>query len=88
MPDMVYTVIGDLVGSRAAPDRAAVQDALGTALAEVNETVPVAQPFQPTVGDEYQGACATLPDAVLASLLVRLALLPRTDVRCGLGHGG
>lgn len=87
MPDVVYTVIGDLVASRSVPDRAAVQDALGDALTEVNRSVPVAQPFQPTVGDEYQGACATLPDAVLASLLVRLALLPGTDVRCGLGHG-
>jgi hypothetical protein len=83
----LYTVIGDLVGSRTAPDRAAVQRALTGALVEVSRLVPVAQPFEPTVGDEYQGACSTLPDAVRAALLVRLALLPHVDVRCGIGHG-
>jgi SatD family (SatD) len=83
----VYTVIGDLVGSRSVPDRSAVQRALTESLDDVNRVVPVAQPFQPTVGDEYQGACATLTDAVLAALLVRLSLLPLVDARCGIGHG-
>ncbi len=87
MSDTVYTVIGDLVGSRAVPDRAAVQRALNGALDAVNEALPVAQPFEPTVGDEYQGACATLPGAVLAALLVRLSLLPLVDARCGVGFG-
>ena len=58
MPEPLYTVIGDLVGSRRVADRAAVQDALAAALAEVNTLVAVRQPFEPTVGDEYQGACA------------------------------
>ncbi len=87
MSDTLYTVIGDLVGSRAVPDRAAVQDALNDALEAVNRSVPVEQSFEPTVGDEYQGACATLPGAVLAALLVRLSLLPLVDARCGIGFG-
>jgi hypothetical protein len=87
MAPPVYTVIGDLVGSRTVPDRAAVQDTLNAALESVNEVLPVAQAFQPTVGDEYQGACSTLGNALLAGLLVRLALLPQVDVRCGVGHG-
>ena len=83
----LYTVIGDLVDSRSVDDRAAVQDVLNDTLAGVASVVHVEQPFQPTVGDEYQGACATLPDAVLAALLVRLRMRPWVDVRCGIGHG-
>jgi SatD family (SatD) len=83
----LYTVIGDLVGSRAVADRAAVQEALSAAMAEVNRAVDVAQPFEPTVGDEYQGACSSLPDAVLAALLTRVSLRPVIDARCGIGYG-
>ena len=87
MVDAVYTVLGDLVGSRSLPDRAAVHERLARALDEVNSSLLPTEPFAPTVGDEYQGACDGLPDAVLAGLLVRLALLPEADVRCGIGHG-
>jgi DNA-binding CsgD family transcriptional regulator len=83
----VYTVIGDLVGSRSVPDRTAAQQALGDALAVVNASLPVEQAFEPTVGDEYQGACATLSGAVLAALVTRLTLLPVVDARCGIGFG-
>lgn len=83
----VFTIIGDLVGSRSVADRAAVQQSLNQALESVNRAVAVQQDFQPTVGDEYQGACASLHDAVLAALLVRLSLLPEVDVRCGIGFG-
>jgi hypothetical protein len=87
MGDATYTMIGDLVGSRRVPDRSAMQDALGRALEEVNDHLGVTQRFEPTVGDEYQGACRTLADAVKAGLLIRLALLPEFDTRCGLGYG-
>ena len=83
----VHTVIGDLVGSRVVPDRPAVQRALGEALDQVNRGLDPAQPFEATVGDEYQGACAGLADAVLGALLIRLTLLPIVDVRCGIGFG-
>jgi hypothetical protein len=87
MADPVYAVIGDLVGSRRVPDRAAAHRALTSALDEVNEALQPTHPFAVTTGDEYQGACLRLPDAVLAALLVRLTVLPVIDIRCGIGHG-
>jgi hypothetical protein len=87
MTESVYAVIGDLVGSRRLPDRAAGHRALTAALEEVNEALSPAQPFAVTTGDEYQGACTGLADAVLAALLVRLTVLPVVDIRCGIGHG-
>ena len=80
-------LIGDVVSSRAHPDRAAAQRALVRALAEVEALVPSVQPLDVTLGDEFQGAYATVADAALAALLVRLALLPDVDTRYGLGRG-
>jgi hypothetical protein len=82
-----YTLIGDLVGSRRLADRAGAQETLGAVLAEVTGHVDVLQPLEATVGDEFQGAFADLADATLATLLVRLALLPEVDIRCGIGYG-
>jgi SatD family (SatD) len=87
MTERVHAVIGDLVGSRRLPDRGAGHRALTAALDEVNEVLAPVQPFGVTTGDEYQGACTALGDAVLAALLVRLTVLPVVDVRCGIGHG-
>ncbi len=56
-------------------------------LAEVDRLVPGVQPLEATVGDEFQGAYATLGEATRATLLVRLGLLPAVDVRCGIGFG-
>jgi hypothetical protein len=81
------TLIGDLVGSRLVTDRRAVQDALVRVLERVNTDVPAAQPLEPTIGDEFQGAYDELADAVRASLLIRLLLLPLADSRYGLGRG-
>ena len=83
----IYTVIGDLVGSRQAPDRAALQRDLDAALTEVNSSLRPEQQFQPTVGDEYQGGCRTLAEAVLGALLVRLHLHGSADCRAGIGFG-
>jgi len=82
-----YALIADVVGSRVLPDRAAAQQQIGAALREVTERLRPAQALGATVGDEFQGAFANLGEAVSATLLVRLALLPDIDVRCGLGHG-
>lgn len=82
------TLIGDVVGSRRVPDRSAVQEGLLRALAEVNAAVPARQPLEATIGDEFQGAYDDLADALRASLLVRLLLLPLADTRYGLGLGG
>lgn len=84
---LAYTLIGDLVGSRGLPDRAHAQERLGAVLAEVTALVSPLQSLEPTVGDEFQGLFTGLGDATLATLLVRLALVPEIDVRCGLGHG-
>ena len=81
------TLIGDVVGSRRVADRAAVQEGLLRALAEVNGQVPARQPLEPTVGDEFQGAYDDLGDALHAGLLVRLRLLPLVDTRYGVGLG-
>lgn len=83
----LFALIADVVGSRALPDRAAAQERIGGALREVTEQLRPAQALEATVGDEFQGAFTTLGEAVSATFLVRLALLPEIDVRCGLGHG-
>ncbi len=82
-----YTLIGDVVGSRRLPDRARAQERLGEVLAEATTHITPVQALEPTVGDEFQGAFADLGDATLATLLVRLSLLPEIDVRCGIGFG-
>jgi hypothetical protein len=64
-----------------------VQRKVERALQEVNEVVPSVQPLEVTIGDEFQGAYRSLSDAIRASLLVRLALLPSIDTRYGIGSG-
>lgn len=84
---VLVTLIGDMVGSRDLPDRAGVQRRLAETLDEVTALLEPAQRLETTVGDEFQGAFHDVGTATLAALLVRLALLPEVDVRCGLGHG-
>jgi hypothetical protein len=81
------TLIGDLIGSRKAADRAALHQRLGAALDSVNRTLHPVTPLRITVGDEYQGTFTTVGAALTASLLVRIALLPDCDVRHGIGVG-
>lgn len=84
---VLVTLIGDMVGSRTLPDRAGVQRRLADVLDEVTGRLDPVQRLEPTVGDEFQGAFLDVGSATLAALMVRLALLPAVDVRCGLGHG-
>src|SRR5688500_5065715 len=81
------TVVGDLIGSRAADDRRALHASFERALDEVNERFSPVTPMRMQVGDEYQGVFATLGDALSASLLVPLALRPAGDIRHGIGRG-
>ncbi len=86
---MIFTVIGligDVVASRKAPDRAALHAALVEAVAVINRDLAPATPLRITVGDEYQGGFATAGAAVQATLRLRLLLAPY-DVRHGLGRG-
>ncbi len=80
-------VIGDLVGSRGAPNRRALHRAVDKALVSVNAAVPAVTELRITVGDEFQGAYDTLGAAIEAALRVRLELLPSADVRVGIGRG-
>lgn len=86
-PASPCVVIGDLVASRTATDRRAVHDALAGALEETERAVPSLRGLGVTVGDEFQGAYATLGAALDAALRVRLLLLPAADVRVGVGRG-
>jgi DNA-binding transcriptional LysR family regulator len=81
------TLIGDLIGSRVADDRSALHARLARALAEINDTFAPSTPLRITVGDEYQGAFATVGTALQVSLRLRLAMLPEFDLRQGLGWG-
>jgi hypothetical protein len=80
-------LIGDVVESRARPDRQALHDELQAALAVANDTVETSDPAVVTVGDEFQGVYPTLGNALRASFLIRAQLHPQADVRFGLGRG-
>lgn len=83
----VYAVIGDLVSSRLATSRVALQRSLEAALVDTSATLPHVQPLAPTVGDEFQGVFGDLGGALTATLQVRLQMLPVCDVRFGIGRG-
>jgi hypothetical protein len=83
----VATLIGDLVGSRSSQDRTVLHQHLEAALAEVNDLLHPLQPMRITVGDEHQGSFTTVAEAVQATLLVRVRLLPAYDIRHGIGWG-
>lgn len=84
-PTSVATLIGDVVDSREAPDRLLLHAHLARGLALC--PVPAAQAPVITVGDEFQACYADVGTAVLASLHLRLRLLPEVDVRFGIGLG-
>lgn len=83
---IVVALLGDVVGSRSAPDRVALNETVAAAIEEVNDSLAPSTPLRITVGDEYQGAFATLGAALRATLRIRLAIHPY-DVRHGLARG-
>ncbi|CAN5343754.1 SatD family protein [soil metagenome] len=78
-------VLGDVVGSRTAPDRVRLHRAVTAALSAAADGA--VDPPALTVGDEFQGVYATVGDAVDAALSIRLALQPQVDIRFGIGWG-
>lgn len=80
-------VIGDVVGSRQAANRARMQKRLDGTLAAVNLSTKPVQPLTTTIGDEFQGMFETVAQAMDASFLLRLELAGRLDVRMGIGWG-
>lgn len=83
----MFTLIGDVVGSRGLANRSTAQRTINEALNRVNGAVETAQPLEPTVGDEVQGGFTTISDATFATLLINLELSPDIKLRFGLGHG-
>ena len=80
-------VIGDVVASRATADRAELHQRLDAALEAVNQELAPPVPLRVTVGDEFQGGFETVGRALSATLRLRVLLLPRTDLRHGIGWG-
>jgi hypothetical protein len=79
------TLIGDVVGSRTVADRAGAHRLMNRALRDV--AAAAVDPPAFTVGDEFQGAFASVGLAIDAALSLRLAVTPEIDVRFGLGWG-
>jgi len=78
-------LIGDVVGSRRAPDRAGLQRLLVDALAEV--TTRLGGQLTMTVGDEFQGRYPDLETALAASMRLHLGLIGPARLRIGIGQG-
>ena len=81
------TLIGDLVGSRSSPDRAALHDRLAEVLAQANDaTCAPSYPCGSRRATSSREASPRSVRRVHASLWLRLALLP-DDLRHGIGWG-
>lgn len=80
-------LIGDIIGSRDTADRGDLHTRLESALSVVNERLAPSTPLRIIVGDDYQGVFESVGDALAATLLLRLELLPHADVRHGVGWG-
>lgn len=80
-------LIGDIIGSRDSRDRSALHEALVAVLDEVNAAVEPEVQLHITAGDEYQGVFASVGQGLHAALLLRLRLLPLSDLRHGIGWG-
>lgn len=83
-----FALIGDVVGSRDLPDRAAVQRKLAETILTLNEHVgaSLAAPLKLTAGDELQGLLAE-PAAVVDILMAVADALHPAAVAWGLGSG-
>lgn len=86
-PRSYASVIGDLVASRSAGGRAALQTRVTEVLTAVDRDVAGIQPPTQTVGDEFQGLYGSVGAAVEATLRIRLLLRGTSDVRFGIGWG-
>lgn len=80
-------VLGDVRRSRAFPDQRDLLDTVFAALQWANAMVPAVQPLHPTQGDGFQGAYTTVAGAFHATLLLRLYLWSKCELRFGIGWG-
>lgn len=81
------TVVGDIVNSREASNRARVHEALAAAVAELNEEHRPPSPLRLQAGDEFQGAFADVGTALRAIWRLRWALVGEVELRYGVGWG-
>jgi len=81
----VAALIGDMVGSRLAPDRVGLQGQIGSVFDEVNRQVGGDPTF--TIGDEFQARFPTLGEAVEASIQLHLRSHGLSKLRIGIGWG-
>ncbi|MGF1665489.1 MAG: SatD family protein [Acidimicrobiia bacterium] len=86
-PEVFVAVIGDVIGSRRHPDRAALQECLRDGFLVVAEFVSATQPFAMTIGDEFQGLFETVEEATTATFVLQVALTGRVGLRFGVGVG-
>lgn len=83
-------MLADLVASRRAADRPSVHRRVTEVLEQANAHLAPLAPLRITVGDEYQGAFATVGEALRAVTWLRLELAvgePGIDVRHGVAWG-
>lgn len=81
----VAALIGDMVGSRQAPDRIELQRQMEKVLSEVHRMVGGEPTF--TIGDEFQARYPTVGDAIEASIQLHLRSLGLIRLRIGIGWG-
>lgn len=79
------TLIGDIVASRQADDRAALQEYLLAMLASVGERIGVVPVV--TLGDEFQARYEDVATAVAASWFLHLGSVGWCRLRIGIGWG-
>lgn len=78
-------LLGDVMASRSAPDRAALHRRLDSVLAGAGSRWGA--DLRVTVGDEFQGRLGSLGDALRLTLWLRVQVLPEIDLRFGIGRG-
>lgn len=83
----VAALLGDVVGSRAAADRATLHRALVRALDAVNAEAHPLGALRVTTGDEFQGLFASVGEAVAAAWRLRWSLAGEVELRYGVGWG-
>ncbi|WP_221585168.1 SatD family protein [Microbacterium sp. G2-8] len=85
---MDVPIIADIVASRDAADRDAVQGDIERAAGLVEKVRPRAKRgWRATAGDEFQAVYGSLADALVATLAIQLALPEGSACRFGIGMG-
>lgn len=82
----VLVIIADMVASRHASDRNALQQSLQRVLAELNQQQPLLSPYTITLGDEFQAVLADAQQVFQQCAIIQAALYP-VRVRFSLAIG-